>query len=50
MTKKPVAKKTKRTAAKKTPTVGTMKGGVIVGRDIKAGRDVIFGRLQELEF
>jgi len=50
MTKKPVAKKTskakpapKRAAAKKTPTVGTMKGGVIVAGNIRAGRDVVVG-------
>jgi len=47
MTKKPVAKKAKtpakRPAAKKTPTVGTMKGGIVVGGKIQAGRDVIMG-------
>jgi len=48
MAKKPVAKKTSGAKAKpavkrKTPTIGTMKGGVVVGGNIKAGRDVIMG-------
>lgn len=44
MAKKPARKKTvpkRRTA--RTPTVGTMKGGIVVGGSIKAGRDVIMG-------
>ena len=44
MAKKPVTKKTKSTKRRtKTPTIGTMKGGIVVGGSIKAGRDVIMG-------
>ena len=42
MAKKPVTKK-KATTRKRAPTVGTMKGGVLVGGNIRAGRDVIMG-------
>ena len=48
MAKKPVTKKTTAKAKSarrrtKTPTIGTMKGGIVVGGDIRAGRDVIMG-------
>lgn len=48
MAKKPVTKrkttaKGKTTTRKRAPTVGTMKGGIVVGGSIKAGRDVIMG-------
>ena len=42
MAKKPVTKK-KASTRRRAPTVGTMKGGVVVGGSIKAGRDVIMG-------
>jgi hypothetical protein len=42
MAKKPGTKK-KATTRKRAPTVGTMKGGVVVGGNIRAGRDVIMG-------
>jgi hypothetical protein len=48
MTKKPVAKKAKakptaRRRTAKSPTIGKMEGGVVIGGNVTAGRDVIMG-------